>query len=61
MGENKRDEVQRDFLKYTGRQVLKHLLNEKSALLPQLLVQAKDRKYQVWERNSLSIELANLR
>lgn len=30
-----------------------------SPLLEELLVGAKDRKYQVWERNSLSVELRN--
>jgi hypothetical protein len=55
LGENKRNDVQRDFLKYTGQQILKHLRNEKSLLLHALRVDAKDRKYQVWERNSLGI------
>jgi putative transposase len=57
LGENKRDAVQRDFLKYTGQQILKHLRNEKSVLLDELLVNAKDRKHQLWERNSLSVPL----
>lgn len=46
-GDYKREEVQRDFLKYLSRQIL----------TIQLLVNAKDRKYQVWERNSLGIPL----
>jgi REP element-mobilizing transposase RayT len=54
-GDHSRDDVQRDFLRYTGQQILKYLRNESSPLLPMLLVNAKDRKYQVWERNSLSI------
>ena len=57
MGENERQAVQRDFLKFTGQQILKILRNEKSPLQDDLLVNAKDRKYQVWERNSLSIPL----
>ncbi len=57
IGDHKREEVQRDFLKYTGQQILKHLRNEKSELQKELLVQAKDRKYQVWERNSLGVPL----
>ncbi len=57
IGDHKREEVQRDFLKYTGQQILKHLRNEKSELQKELLVQAKDRKYQVWERNSRGIPL----
>ena len=52
-----RANVQRDFLKYTGQQ-LKFLLQKKS---PQLLaacrVNLKDREYQFWKRNSLSIDL----
>ena len=61
MGEHKREDVQRDFLRYTAQQILKQFRNSKSVLLEDLLVDAKDRKYQVWERNSLSIELRSSR
>ena len=37
IGDHKREEVQRDFLKYTGQQILKHLRNEKSKLHLKLL------------------------
>ena len=57
LGDHKRDDVQRDFLKFTGQQILKILRNENSELQNELLVQSKDRKYQVWERNSLGIPL----
>ncbi len=57
LNEHKRDAVQRDFLKFTGQQILKVLRNEQSAMQHELLVQAKDRKYQVWERNSLGVPL----
>ena len=57
MGEHERKAVQRDFLKFTGQQILKTLRNEKSPLQDDLFVNAKDRKFQVWERNSLSIPL----
>ena len=57
VGEHELDDVQRDFLKFTGQQILKNFRNENSPILKDLLVQAKDRKYQVWERNSLSISL----
>ena len=57
LGNHKREAVQRDFLKYTAQQILKILLEEKSPFLDKLLVRAKDRKYQIWERNSLSIPL----
>jgi putative transposase len=57
LGDHRRGDVQRDFLKYTGQQILKLLRNEESIVLKDLHVQSKDRKYQVWERNSLSIPL----
>jgi putative transposase len=55
--DHKREDVQRDFLKFTGQQILGHLRRTKNLALAGLLVNAKDRKYQVWERNSLSIPL----
>jgi putative transposase len=57
LGDHKRDDVQRDFLKFTGQQILKNLRNENSAMLQEVIVDAKDRKRQVWERNSLGIPL----
>lgn len=57
MGDHKREDVQRDFLRFTAQQILKSLRNLNSTLLEELIVDAKDRKHQVWERNSLSIEL----
>ncbi|HEX5171609.1 MAG TPA: transposase [Cyclobacteriaceae bacterium] len=57
LGDYKREDVQRDFLKYTGQQILKVLRNENSSLQNELLVNVKDRKRQVWERNSLGIPL----
>lgn len=57
LGDHKREDVQRDFLKFTGQQILKILRNENSEMQKELLVQAKDRKYQVWERNSLGVPL----
>ena len=53
----KRDAEQRNMLKYTGQQIIKNFRNEKSLMLNELLVEAKDRRYQVWERNSLSVPL----
>ncbi|MCB9044775.1 MAG: transposase [Chitinophagales bacterium] len=47
--------VQRDFLKYTAQQILKQLRNTNHPLLESLHVNAKDRKYQVWQRNPLSV------
>lgn len=57
LGDHKRDDVQRDFLKFTSQQILKILRNERSDMQEKLLVQSKDRKYQVWERNSLGVPL----
>jgi REP element-mobilizing transposase RayT len=57
VNENKRDSVQRDFLKFTGQQILMKLKVEKPDLYEALRVNAKDRTYQVWQRNSLGIPL----
>lgn len=57
VGEHQRVRVQRDFLRFTAQQILMHLRNERSPLLMELRVDAKDRKHQVWERNSLSVPL----
>ena len=57
VGDHQRAHVQRDFLKYTGQQILKEMKSEKSELLNDLFVDAKDRKYLVWERNSLGVPL----
>ena len=57
LGEHKREDVQRDFLKFTGQHILKNFRNIRSLILNEIRVNAKDRKYQVWERNSLGIPL----
>jgi REP element-mobilizing transposase RayT len=57
LGDHKRKDVQRDFLKFTSQQILKKLQKEKSPLLSALEVNLKDRKFQVWQRNSLGIPL----
>ena len=56
-GDHLRENVQRDFLKFTSQQILKELRNRSSSIQKHLLVNAKDRKHQVWERNSLSVPL----
>jgi REP element-mobilizing transposase RayT len=56
MGDHQRENVQRDFLKYTGQHML-YALKGNEDMLTRLTVNAKDRKRQVWERNSLSISL----
>ena len=52
-----RADVQRDFLKFTGQQLKFRLQDGKSALLKKFEVNLKDRKYQFWKRNALSIDL----
>jgi REP element-mobilizing transposase RayT len=53
----RREDVQRDFLKYTAQHITADLKTHHPALLPDFYVGAKDRKYQIWERNPLSIDL----
>ena len=50
-------DVQRDFLKYTAQKIKADLQKNHPEILVQLKVNSKDRKYQLWKRNSLSIEL----
>jgi putative transposase len=51
-----REEVQRDMLKFTAQTIIRELRNE-PAVLQQYYVGARDRKYQVWERNPLAVPL----
>ena len=57
LGDHKPDGVQRDFLKYTAQQLKLHLQNNEPELLEKCKVQANDRQYQIWKRNSLSIDI----
>ena len=50
-------DVQRDILKYTGQTILNKMRLSKLPTIEELLVNVKDRKYQVWERNSLRVPL----
>ena len=54
---HKRDMVQMRFLKFTAQQMKFKLLDTQNNKLSSFLVNAKDRQYQFWERNSLSIDL----
>lgn len=54
----KPDDVQRDFLKYTAQKIKKDLMVNHPAVLSRFKVKTKDRQYQFWERNALSIELS---
>ena len=49
--------VQRDFLRYTAQKIKADLGKFHDKVLEQFRVDAKDRKYQFWERNPLSVEL----
>lgn len=50
-------DFQRDFLKFTSRSILNFMRMHNDPLLQQLKVNAADRNFQVWERNSLSVDL----
>ena len=52
-----RSEVQRDFLKYVGQQIKFDLIKNHPKVLEYFEVNKKDRKYQFWKRNSLSVDL----
>jgi REP element-mobilizing transposase RayT len=52
-----RKNFQRDLMKFTARSMIKFMFMNENTLLPQLKVKAADRQQQVWERNSLPIEL----
>jgi REP element-mobilizing transposase RayT len=53
----RRDNIQMRFLKFTAQQMKFRLLDTQDDSLSAFLVNAKDRTYQFWERNSLSIDL----
>jgi REP element-mobilizing transposase RayT len=55
--EMKTADVQRDFLKYTAQKIKQDLQRHHCKVLAMFEVHAKDRRYQFWERNALSIEL----
>ena len=46
-------------MKYTAQQIKADLTINHPLVLEKFKVSAKDRKYQIWERNPLSIELFN--
>ena len=52
-----REDVQRDFLKHTAQEIKSDMSRNRVPHLNQYLVNAKDRKYQLWERNALSVDL----
>ena len=53
----KPQDVQRDFLKYTAMEIKRDLRVNHPAVLERFRVDARDRQYQIWERNPLSVNL----
>ena len=49
--------VQRDFLKYCSQHIQKDLRTNNPSLHKEFEVNLKDRRFQVWQRNPLSIDL----
>ena len=56
---HKNEDVQRYFLKYTAQQIKFSLIKKNSVLLDDILVNAIDRRYQLWERNAFWFEIDN--
>ena len=52
-----REYVQRDFLRHTAQAIKEDMIKSSTPALEEYLVKAKDRKYQFWERNALSVEI----
>jgi len=57
MAEHKPRDVQLSFIKYTSQMILKDLRNNYPERMELLRVDAQDRKYQVWKRNGLDVQL----
>jgi len=53
--------VQRDFLKFTAQKIRYDLKDNNPGLLSDFEVNHKDRKYQFWKRNPLSVDLYSLK
>ena len=51
------EDVQRDFLKYTAQQIRFDLQKNHPQVLQHFEVNLRDRRYQFWERNALSVDL----
>lgn len=55
--EEEKTKVQQSFMKFTAQKILQELRNNHAKVLPYFWVGAKDRKYQIWERNALTVEI----
>ena len=60
MPNHKPKEIQLSFMKFTAQMIIKDLRNNHPQVLADFRVDAKDRKYQIWERNPLSIEIRSI-
>ncbi|KAA5534454.1 transposase [Taibaiella lutea] len=54
---HKRENIQRDFLKFTAQKIKFDLIENHPEVLRHFKVNAKDREYQFWEINPLSIDI----
>lgn len=54
-----RASFQRDFLKITAKEIIDILSRNDPDMIKKITVNLKDRKLQVWKRNSMSIDLFN--
>lgn len=54
---HKREHVQRDFLKFTAQRIKEDLTQHHPQVLERFRVNARDRTYQFWERNPLTVAL----
>ena len=59
LGEFTPKEIQLSFMKFTSQMILKDLRNNHTQVLEKFLVNAPDRKCQVWERRPLAVSLWN--
>ena len=57
MAEHKPRDVQLSFMKFTAQMLLKDLRNKHPEVLATFRVDASDRKYQIWKRNALDVQL----
>ena len=55
----KREDFQNDLLKITGKGIIDILSRTEPDMIKKITVDLKDRKLQVWKRNSMSIDLYN--
>ncbi len=54
---HEREAAQRDFLKFVSQTIIRDLQKNHPKVLEKFYVGAKDRRYQIWERNPLGIDL----